>query len=477
MTSVADGGAAAAADVIAVPHIVKGELVTGQDRCYGRFSTPALDLNSLVWSRQEPGPAFGTGIGEVVDLLDEVGRRLDPETNPWLRNSLEHALREATLSPRLIEYAYHGLGGLFSRRSLEFQLESELGRFAAGTWAETPDPWGGRHQIRAFPPRLAHVVAGNTPGTAAVTIVRGALTRGVNLMKLGSDDLFTASAILRTMAEVAPGHPVLRSFTAVYWRGGDKEIEGTLLRPQYFDKIVAWGGEAAIRNALSYIGPGIELVAFDPKVSVSLLGREALASQAALHESAAAAATDVALYNQNACASSRFIYAEGSPQELAPWCQALAGELAVDRPLSDGSGVPVPAEVREAVAAVRFLEPEFQVFGSFRTGTVVLSQDPVDFHPDGKVVNVVAVNSLDDALRHVTVATQTIGIYPPERAAGLRDRLASAGMQRLVTLGAVATKVPGVPHDGFYPLQRMVRWLVDDSAAAAGSGSPLDSGA
>ena len=434
MASVADGTAGAAADVIAVPHIVKGELVTGQERCYGRFSTPALDLNSLVETAREPGPAFGTGIGEVVDLLDEVGRRLDPETNPWLRNSLEHALREATLSPRLVEYAYHGLGGLFSRRSLEFQLESELGRYAAGTWAETPDPWGGRHQIRAFPPRLAHVVAGNTPGTAAVTIVRGALTRGVNLMKLGSDDLFTASAILRTMAEVAPGHPVLRSFTAVYWRGGDKEIEGTLLRPQYFDKIVAWGGEAAIRNALGYIGPGIELVAFDPKVSISLLGREAIASQAALQESAAAAATDVALYNQNACASSRFIYAEGSPGELAPWCQALAGELAVDRPLSDGSGVPVPAEVREAVAAVRFLEPEFQVFGSFRHYRGAVAELLVDFHPDGKVVNVVAVSSLDDALRHVTVATQTIGIYPPERAAGLRDRLASAGMQRLVTL-------------------------------------------
>jgi hypothetical protein len=466
----------AESNTVVVPHIVKGELVTGQERFYGRFSTPELDLNSLVWSRQEPGPAFDTSVEEIIDLLDEVGRRLDPETNPWLKDSLNHALREATLSPRLIEYSYHGLGGLFSRQSLEFQLESELGAYASGTWVVAPDPWGGSHQIRAFPPRLAHVVAGNTPGTAAVTIVRGALTRGVNLMKIGSDDLFTASAILRTMAEVAPGHPTLRSFTAVYWRGGDKEIESTLFRPQYFDKIVAWGGEAAIRNALSYIGPGLELVAFDPKVSISLLGREALASETTVKESAAAAATDVALYNQNACASSRFIYAEGSTEEFAPWCRALAQELAVDRPLSDGSGVPVPSEVREAIEAVRFLEPEFQVFGSFRTGTVVLSEEPVDFHPDGKVVNVVAVKSLHDALRYVTVATQTIGIYPAARAVQLRDRLASSGMQRLVALGTVATKVPGVPHDGFYPLQRLVRWLVDDSGAAAGSDASLDSG-
>jgi len=473
VTSLADGTAPAVTDVLAVPHIVKGELVTGQDRSYGRFSTPELDLNALVWNRQEPGPAFDVGVAEIVDLLDEVGQRLDPETNPWLRESLNQALREARLSPRLIEYSYRGLGGLFSRRSLEFQLESELGPYSSGAWISQRDPWGSSHDIRAFPPRLAHVVAGNTPGTAAVTIVRGALTRGVNLMKLGSDDLFTASAILRTMAEVAPGHPVLRSFTAVYWRGGDKEIEPALFRPQYFDKLVAWGGEAAIRNALSYVGPGLELVAFDPKVSISLLGREALASDAALTESAAAAATDVGLYNQGACASSRFIYAEGTPDELAHWCRTLARELGVDRPLTDGSGVPVPGDVRAAVEAVRFLEPEFQVFGSFRTGTVVLSQEPVDFHPDGKVVNVVAVPSLDDALRQVTVATQTIGIYPAARAGQLRDRLASAGMQRLVALGAVATKVPGVPHDGFYPLQRLVRWLVDDSGASDPAGQPV----
>jgi hypothetical protein len=308
-----------------------------------------------------------------------------------------------------------------------------------------------------------HVVAGNTPGTAATTIVRGALTRGVNLMKLGSDDPLTASAILRTMNEIAPEHPVVRSFTAVYWRGGDTRIESAVFRPQYFDKLVAWGGEAAIRNALSYVGPGFELVAFDPKVSVSLLGAEALASPAAMAESAEAAATDISLYNQGACASSRFVYAEGSMDQLAPWCELLAAELGVDRDLADGHGVPVPEEVSDEVDGLRFLAPDYLVFGDYDTGTVVLSNDPVDFHPDGKVVNVVAVPDLDHALQYVTVATQTIGIYPRERGEKLRDSLASAGMQRLVALGQISGKAAGLPHDGFYPLHRLVRWLIDDT--------------
>jgi hypothetical protein len=448
-----------------IDHVVKGDLVSGAECTYGQLITPRIDLDALVWSRREPLPAADVSLDEIIDLLVEVGLRLDPDTNAWLREAMEWSSQFGSLSPRLVEQSYRGLPGLFSRESLRFQIETELGWGAASSWTDITDPSDRTHGIRAFPPRLVHVVAGNTPGTAAVTIVRGALTRGVNLMKLGADDPLTASAILRTMAEVAPGHPVLRSFSAVYWKGGDRSIENALFRPQYFDKLVAWGGEAAIRNALTYIGPGFELVAFDPKVSISLLGSEALGSQRSQKESAVAAAIDISLYNQGACASSRFVYAEGSRQDLREWCETLAAELGVDRPLADGSGVPVPDDVRDEVEGLKFLPDDYEIFGAFDTGVVVLSDEPVDFHPDGKVVNVVAVPSLDDALNYVTVATQTIGIYPGSRGPKMRDALASCGMQRLVALGEVATKVPGIPHDGFFPLHRLVRWLVDDSQA------------
>ena len=53
--------------------------------------------------------------------------------------------------------------------------------------------------------------------------------------------------------------------SAVYWQGGDESIERTIYRPQFFDKIVAWGGGPAIQNVIRYLGPGIQLVSFDPK--------------------------------------------------------------------------------------------------------------------------------------------------------------------------------------------------------------------
>jgi hypothetical protein len=93
---------------------------------------------------------------------------------------------------------------------------------------------------------------------------------------------------------------------------------------------------------------------------------------------------------------------------------------------------------------------------------VIRSDAPVDFYPDGRIVNVVRVQSLRDAVRHANVATQTVGVFPAARKAELRDALASAGVQRIVELGSAISVEMGIPHDGFLPLMRFVRWVNDE---------------
>jgi hypothetical protein len=103
------------------------------------------------------------------------------------------------------------------------------------------------------------------------------------------------------------------------------------------------------------------------------------------------------------------------------------------------------------------------VWGKFDgRGIVIRSQEPVEFYPDGKVVNVVPVKSLLDAVRFANVATQTVGVYPATRKKEVRDALASAGVQRVVTLGKAIGPPAGLAHDGFYPLHRFVRWVNDE---------------
>ena len=454
---------------VSVCHVIKGEPISGGQRIYGpdgaRFTTPELDINALVWPRSEPPPAAETPLSEIMDVLEQLGQWLSRDPRGLLSEALDNSLEAGSLPRHVMEAAYENIGRNYVRPVMEFQINQELGGAdVLDGWREITDTPSGRPaRLRAYPPRLIHIIAGNAPGVSASTILRGALTKGVHLLKLPSNDLFTATAILRGLADVAPGHPLTRSFSAAYWRGGDESVEGAICRPQFFDKVVAWGGESSIRGIAKYIGPGFELVSFDPKTSISLIGREAFDSDSALADVAEMAAVDATLFNQQACSSSRFQFVEGSTEQVDRYCQLLQQRMAVDRPTASARGPRVSADLRDELDGLAMLEPLYRTWGSTGgEGVVIRSEEPVDFHPDGKMVNVVAVANLQEALRFANVATQTVGVYPPSRKAEVRDSLAAAGVQRIVNLGDAGCVEMGLPHDGFKPLQRFVRWVNDE---------------
>lgn len=448
----------------AVPHVIKGEILRGADVDYGRFSTPALNLSDLVWPRSAPPPAADVPVAEILDILVDLG--------DWLTRDPEGAVEQAflasrplsTLEPALLERSYHQLGAMFDRRWMQFAIDQELGGSdVLDGWRPVTTPAGRTVRSRAYPPRLLHVVAGNAVGVTALTVMRGAISKGVHLIKLPSNDLFTAGAILQGLSAVAPGHPTARSFSAAYWRGGDRAVEAMLFRPIYFDKLIAWGGEATVRSAKEYIGPGFELVSYDPKTSISLIGAEIHESAQAREAAAELAAIDATVMDQQACTSSRFQFVEGSVEEVDAYCEALHRQMGVERAYASACGRPLQGIMREEIEALRDLDPDFRVFGKLNgEGVVIRSDEPVNFHPDGRVVNVVPVARLEDAIGKANVATQTVGVYPASRKQALRDALAARGVQRVVTLGSAPHVEIGLPHDGFLPFQRYMRWVNDE---------------
>lgn len=454
---------------VPVGHIIKGEYIPGGEQVYGRgqqrFATPGLKLNELVWKRSEPGPAFETPLAEIMDILAEMGRWLQSDPDGLVAGALEQAAKTSPLPYRVLSRAFALLHTQFDRAQLEYQIEREFGGpEVLDGWREQPRPQSGRtHRVRAYPPRIVHIIAGNAPLAAALTIAWSALTKGVHLLKLPSNDLHTAPMLLRGLSAVAPGHPIARSFSAAYWRGGDEKIEGMLFRPQFFDKLAAWGGDSTLRSAKKYIGPGFELVAFDPKTSISMIGREAFESDALLAEVADRAATDATLVEQQACSSSRFQFIEATIEQADRYCALLREKMGVERPFCTAEGRPLPDDLRDEVEGLRGMDAFYRVWGDYAgAGVVIRSEDPVEFHPDGRIVNVVVVPNLADALQYVNLATQTVGVYPPSRKAGLRNALACAGVQRVVDLGNAGAVERGLPHDGFYPLQRFMRWVNDE---------------
>jgi hypothetical protein len=461
----------AVATKIRVPHFIRGEVVWGEEREHLSrdfgvpFASPKLELNKLFAPRGVPGPAFDVPVSEIVDFLVETASHLTLEKNEYLQESLEMTAQVSQLPRRILENIFSG-PTFVSREGLMHRLTCTFGSTdALDGWVENRDPLGNTSRVRAFPPRLVHMLAGNSPTGSLASIVDGALVKAVNVYKMPSADPFTAVAVLRTMADIDPTHPVGRSNSAVYWRGGDTSVEGVLYRSQYFDKLVAWGGGEAIANAAKYVGPGFQLISFDPKVSMAIIGREAFESEATLAEVADLAAQDATVYNQDACVAPRHIFVEGDVEQADRFCAVLLDRLGVDRPLGSAVGPKPPSDIRDAVDGLRWLEPEYRVWGDYSgAGLVVRSPEPVDFHPTNKTVNVVPVASMVDSAQFATVATQTVGVWPTQRKAEVRDQLAGMGVQRIVRLGRVLGGTMGGAKDGMFPLHRMVNWVTDDYA-------------
>jgi hypothetical protein len=126
----------------------------------------------------------------------------------------------------------------------------------------------------------------------------------------------------------------------------------------------------------------------------------------------------------------------------------------------------------EELEGLRFAGDAYKTFGGDGRGGVIVSQSdqPVEFAPllANRVANLVPIDDLQAAISAVTAYTQTIGIYPEELIPKIRDQLAYAGAQRLVTLGYVApTRSFAGPQDGMEPMRRMCKWIlseVDDPA-------------
>jgi hypothetical protein len=463
------GAPAGPAAALNAPFFVRGEVVEGDaiehsSRDLGAtFTTPELDLDHVVTPRSELPPLLDVKLDEIIDFLVETGEALSLERNVHMQRCLELLSATNPLPRRVVENLYRSAPHLLTRASLESMVTSNFANPAVlDGWVTRVDDAGNRGHLRAFPPRMVHMLAGNAPAGCIASIAQGALVKAVNLFKMPSSDPFTTVAVLRTMAEIDPHHPVVRSMSAIYWAGGDEAVERTIYRPQFFDRIVAWGGGPAIMNVIKHLGPGIQLVSFDPKSSISMVGREVFDSPDTVAEVADRVAADTTVFNQEACLASRFVFLEGDRDQAASFCTELAARLAVDRDFASAEAPPLSGELREEIEVLEMMG-EVTTFGrADGSGLVILSDRPVDFHPTNKTSNVVLVPSLGDAVRYVNVATQTIGVYPWARKVELRDRIASAGGQRVCRVGTANLHVPGGPHDAMFALQRFVHWMADD---------------
>src|SRR5690606_29771277 len=304
-----------------VPLIIRGQVI--EDDCipFGgrrggvKFQAPDLGkhLNNICLSApSKMGDLYSISLDDIIDYLVELGARLDFARNPYLREAFELSSFTSGLSDSILRYQYEHIPHFFRRDEIEMMIERACGRDYLEGWVEQPGTFPAlKCQVRAFGARAVHVIAGNAPIVSILTVIRNASTRSDALFNSPSIvPLTPAAAHPRTMVDMAPDHPVTRHLSVAYWKGGDDRVESAIYDPRKIEKLVAWGGFDSISHITKYLQPGIDLITQDPKLSGTLIGKEAFKDEETLHAVAKRLALDVGAQNQEGCVSARVIYVE-----------------------------------------------------------------------------------------------------------------------------------------------------------------------
>lgn len=419
---------------------------------------------------------------EILDFLAALGPRLTMD-NPYLQDAFALSLEAGSLTEPVLRSVYDALPAMFDRATLEETVERTIGADYLDGWVEQGADSATRYRVRAVGTRILHITAGNVPIVGALTVIQSALTKGDCLIKLPSNDPLSATAIARTMIDLDPDHPVTRHVAVAYWKGGDAAMESEICRISRIDKITAWGGMASMKHIQQYLVPGLDFVALNPKLSISIVGREALQDADAMAAAAQGVAILAGRSNQSACANTRVVYVESDTDDAALERVVALGENIYQalQDLPEGLSTPAARPDSELDSAMRALELEedfYWVTGDSVRGGVIVSRmsERVDFFGrlNNRIVNLVPMPDIAKVLRWCDDTTQTVGIFPDRLREELRDRLALAGVQRIVPLRELATfdagdrsTFPGMPWDGIEPMRRMVRWVAEETAVEA----------
>ena len=466
-----------------IPLIIRGKIITENPVPYGTrrgvaaFCSPDVSqyLDELVLNDPaDMRDMYTLSLADIVDYLVRLGERLHVEDNPYLQKALQmQIVASAKSSSEIMNRGmFKALPHILERNRIEEHIHHNIGAKYLDGWVEEKMLDNRICNIRAFGARTVHVIAGNASVIALQTIMDNAITRGDAVIKLPSNDPYFATAVAQTMIEMEPDHPLTRHLSVAYWKGGDAAIESHLYDSSRIEKIVAWGGFDSMRSIRNYLAPGIDLVALDPKLSGSIIGAEAFENADKMQEAAQLAATDIGIFNQGGCVSARTVYvvtgtdkagidkANEFGKMVYQKIQELPPHLSSESPAFDSN-------LRQEIDGIRY-SPAFRVIGGKGAeGAVIVSQDDelVDFSErlDCRTANIVPVDNIDAALSHITIHTQTIGIYPDSLKTELRDQCALRGGQRIVSLGYAAAGNIAGPHDAIEPLRRMVRWIRDDT--------------
>jgi hypothetical protein len=453
-----------------LPQLADADVVGFQYLEYGagavrvRYPTLAPGAATRIVERARTAAPRARPMTDVIQAIDAAAALLVNRAHP-LRMEAERLLPAVTgYSAPMITHVLDRMAHDWRAPALQRLVDAEL---ADPATLERPLTQAGRQRatLAVAPGLILHVFAGNVPGVAVTSLVRGLLVKAGAIGKLASGEPVLPVLFARALTEIDPR--LARSLALLYWRGGADRIEDEMLAAA--DLVVAYGGEQAVAGIAQNAPASTPIVAHGPKLSFAVVTREALKADALQVARDAAYAT--AMFDQQGCVSPHFIYVEeGGGAEPAEFAGLLFQELlALDGSLPRGELTPGELTlVRDARTRAEFAEIRGDGTRLFADealrATVILEPDA---RPKGSCLNrVVYVKAVADAedipalLGGSAIPLQTVGLAADEaRSFLIGAMLARSGVTRVTALRSMPWPPAEAHHDGRGPLRELLRWV------------------
>jgi hypothetical protein len=183
--------AGAGEGAVSAPYFYRGKLVEGTSATHRSrdlgvtFATPQLDLDAAVHPRTELPPLLNVPLAEIIDFLVETGERIRDPRNEIFQECIDRMCGTHILPREVVaNQAYYATMTLDRQRLMAEVEQNFPDPRALDEWVPKQDFTGRKSFVRAFAPRLIHVLPGNSPGVAVKSIAHGALVKAVNLFKM-----------------------------------------------------------------------------------------------------------------------------------------------------------------------------------------------------------------------------------------------------------------------------------------------------
>lgn len=392
---------------------------------------------------------------QITVFLSKVGQL-------WVNPDYELRKKAIELSSKLTGFDECFIGRDFDlmgdyirlRPEVYDQVDTELGNYLL------LDEWILKHEsyIHAEPRgKVLHIMVGNIPIASMYSVIRGILTKNMNIAKLPTRDLATCLYFLLSFIEVDPNHPITRSLSALYWKRGNIEIEDKMISQS--DVVCVWGGEGVVKAIKPKVPHGVEFIEFGPKRSLSIIDLN-LVDANDLDRTACRLAGDMSVYNQEACFSAQLAFIMGN--KVDEFIESLKGWL--DKTIKRWPAGFLTFD-NYAHLSINKLKETFsghQVISAEGNKWCIIKCKDIDYlpeHPLGRTIYLYCIDDISQMYHFINRDVQTIGVYPWSVAFNHKDDLAERGVERICELGLHAIPRIGWAHDSMFPMSRMVRFI------------------